>query len=614
MALTGPALFVASQALAPSPAAADDSAAFELERLHLSADRMGLGSVEWGDTLPSGAWDLSLWSAYADDPLVVYAEDSDVRLGALVHRRLGGALTGAVGLGARYQVALELPLVLHQSRDVSQVNLGPSDLASLDGTGLAGVRVAPRIKAYPGLAAQLRVTLPIATSDYRAGKGLQLEPELLVSGHLGPLRAAANLGYRTRGAQVLLDQTIDDEFTVRGGLGLRLGLGEVAATLDAAISAMTPFANANQTAVEARAHYQLVLLDRWLVLAGAGLGIGEGFGTPDWRLFAGVRFMVSPPADGRAPDDDFDDAPGLWDQLGVATTRAPAPSRPPPPPRDGDHDGQPDDVDRCPAEPEDVDGFADGDGCVDLDDDGDNVPDATDACRRAPETRNGYQDADGCPDPDDRDGDAVRDDVDRCVDAAEDPDGTDDADGCPDLDDDVDGLPDLGDRCPRAAGPADNGGCPDLDGDGDTVVDRLDGCPAVAGVVAQGGCPAPQLVLLAADRLVLRETIYFRPGKAIIEKRSSKLLADIAAVLAAHPERPLVQVDGHTDDVGNDGKNLTLSQRRAEAVRAALIARGIDAERLRATGFGETRPVAPGKTKAARAKNRRVEFIFGERP
>ena len=78
-------------------------------------------------------------------------------------------------------------------------------------------------------------------------------------------------------------------------------------------------------------------------------------------------------------------------------------------------------------------------------------------------------------------------------------------------------------------------------------------------------------------------------------------------MLADYPDLRL-EIQGHTDDVGDDAKNLDLSQRRAESVKAYLVAQGIDEGRLEAKGFGETVPIADNKTKAGRAENRRVEF------
>jgi outer membrane protein OmpA-like peptidoglycan-associated protein len=85
-------------------------------------------------------------------------------------------------------------------------------------------------------------------------------------------------------------------------------------------------------------------------------------------------------------------------------------------------------------------------------------------------------------------------------------------------------------------------------------------------------------------------------------------LRNVAAVLQSHPEINQVQVEGHTDDKGNDEKNLTLSQKRAEAVVEFLVEQGIAPERLVPLGFGETQPIDTNDTAAGRQKNRRVEF------
>jgi OOP family OmpA-OmpF porin len=79
-------------------------------------------------------------------------------------------------------------------------------------------------------------------------------------------------------------------------------------------------------------------------------------------------------------------------------------------------------------------------------------------------------------------------------------------------------------------------------------------------------------------------------------------------VLKEHPEIPLVQVEGHTDDRGSAEKNRALSASRANSVRDYLIKKGVPPEELRATGFGPDRPAADNATSAGREANRRVEF------
>jgi OOP family OmpA-OmpF porin len=80
-----------------------------------------------------------------------------------------------------------------------------------------------------------------------------------------------------------------------------------------------------------------------------------------------------------------------------------------------------------------------------------------------------------------------------------------------------------------------------------------------------------------------------------------------AAVLLEYAELRL-EIQGHTDDVGDRAYNVDLSQRRAESVRAYLAAKGVAEARLTARGFGPDAPIAKGRSKSARAANRRVEF------
>jgi outer membrane protein OmpA-like peptidoglycan-associated protein len=86
------------------------------------------------------------------------------------------------------------------------------------------------------------------------------------------------------------------------------------------------------------------------------------------------------------------------------------------------------------------------------------------------------------------------------------------------------------------------------------------------------------------------------------------LLDEVAGILAKHPEVKKLRVEGHTDDQGPERFNLELSSKRAEAVRAYLVGKGVAAERLEAKGYGDTRPIASNKTAEGREKNRRVAF------
>jgi outer membrane protein OmpA-like peptidoglycan-associated protein len=101
--------------------------------------------------------------------------------------------------------------------------------------------------------------------------------------------------------------------------------------------------------------------------------------------------------------------------------------------------------------------------------------------------------------------------------------------------------------------------------------------------------------------------INFETGKAIIKGTSFQILNDIVLIMQENPEYKL-EINGHTDDVGNDAMNLKLSQDRADAVKKYLVDKGIDPSRMTAKGYGETMPVADNKTSDGRALNRRVEF------
>src|ERR1700686_963021 len=102
------------------------------------------------------------------------------------------------------------------------------------------------------------------------------------------------------------------------------------------------------------------------------------------------------------------------------------------------------------------------------------------------------------------------------------------------------------------------------------------------------------------------EQIEFASGSAAIDARSGPLLDRLAKEARTCPGT--LRIEGHTDPVGRSAFNRSLSQARADAVRDALIARDVPAERLRAQGFAARRPIADNGTESGRARNRRIEF------
>jgi OOP family OmpA-OmpF porin len=102
--------------------------------------------------------------------------------------------------------------------------------------------------------------------------------------------------------------------------------------------------------------------------------------------------------------------------------------------------------------------------------------------------------------------------------------------------------------------------------------------------------------------------INFDTGKSTIKEESQPIIAQMVELLKTNADLK-VEIEGHTDNVGEAKANLKLSQERAAAVKQALVSRGIDAARMSTAGFGDTKPVADNKSDEGRAKNRRVELV-----
>ena len=100
----------------------------------------------------------------------------------------------------------------------------------------------------------------------------------------------------------------------------------------------------------------------------------------------------------------------------------------------------------------------------------------------------------------------------------------------------------------------------------------------------------------------------FATAKFDLRPEARERLAKLSGIVLAHPGLNLT-VEGHTDNVGGDAFNQTLSEQRAQSVRQYLIDQGLDAGTITAQGFGKTMPVADNNTAEGRQKNRRVEII-----
>jgi outer membrane protein OmpA-like peptidoglycan-associated protein len=107
------------------------------------------------------------------------------------------------------------------------------------------------------------------------------------------------------------------------------------------------------------------------------------------------------------------------------------------------------------------------------------------------------------------------------------------------------------------------------------------------------------------------EMILFERGSSVLTGDAVAQLQRVAAVLRAHPELEQIQIEGHSDPVGDASFNQTLSLQRAESAKRWLIEQGrIDGARLRARGLGPVAPLASNESEEGRRKNRRVQFTI----
>ncbi|MGN6108882.1 MAG: OmpA family protein [Kofleriaceae bacterium] len=413
------------------------------------------------------------------------------------------------------------------------------------------------------------------------------------------LRIALNGGIRIRNTTEFVDNDpgadnapvtnarVQASAEVPFGLGIAYAIAKQKFDVVAEVFGSLPLGdNENYQPLEALGGIKLYLARNSFLSIGAGRGLVPGKGAnPDFRGMIGIVFE-----------------PNIGD-------------------RDGD--GLKDDVDKCPDEPEDFDDFEDEDGCPDPDNDRDGILDEDDKCPNIPEDKDGFQDEDGCPEGDanDRDGDGILDDVDKCPDDPEDFDQFEDEDGCPDPDNDKDGILDVDDLCPNDPedkdGFEDEDGCPDLDNDKDRILDKDDKCPnepeTYNGFEDEDGCPDRGRVVVTDTSIEILDMVYFEYNKAIIKAQSYPILDAVAATLQGNPSIQLIEVQGHTDERGDDAYNLELSDKRAKAVEKYLADKGVDPKRLTAQGYGETQPLDRRSNEAAWAKNRRVAFLILKR-
>jgi outer membrane protein OmpA-like peptidoglycan-associated protein len=626
--------------------------AIDVEQFRPAVDGRGLFSAESADTHAPLQFGVGLILHYSQSPLIAIAPTARDKVGDFVSNRLTGEITLSLGLLRWLELGAALPVALANDQ-----NAGLQGESAV--TGLASMRFQLKLRLLAeglhgiGLSFLPVLILPTGNNHAFLGQnGVVFSPTLLFERHFGIARLLANLGYTFREEARFLNLSVDDQIFWRFGLGLRVhDYVELGAELFGGTPAASPFgSDVGGDPLELLFGARFLPTSHWQVQLGGGPGLSRGFGTPSFRLFAGLVF---------APHELDTDGDGVPDRIDRCPTEPGSPKNQGCPWGDSDGDGVPDNQDDCPTVP----GPRENRGCPWPDTDGDGVPDREDKCPTVPGPKENQgcpwpdTDGDGIPDKDDKcptvpgpkenqgcpldtDGDGVLDKDDKCPTVP----GPKENQGCPWPDLDKDGVPDKDDRCPMTPGPKENQGCPWPDTDGDGILDKDDRCPTVKGPKENQGCPWPdtdgdgvpdkddecplqpgpasnkgcplKAVVVTRDEVRIREQIFFRSGSATILPRSYYILNDVASALKSFPALE-VEVQGHTDDVGGEKMNLRLSEKRAESVKRYLVRKGVGPHRLTHRGYGLTQPRQPiergmskKELKAARALNRRVQFII----
>jgi OOP family OmpA-OmpF porin len=456
-------------------------------------------------------------------------------------------LTAAYGVTDRWQLGVNLPIILALQGDGLMAETGSPAAGGLSVSGLGDLLVESKYRLLRNQRVKLSAIagLSLPTSVGSGGSQFIGDDLPTVRGKLaaqidaGRLSFGANAGVILRKPRTIYDSTIGQQL-VWGVAGAARLSERIALIAEGYGRAGLPGFALDASPLEVEGGVRFYATGSMAIMIGGGAGVIKGIGSPESRFFVSLGF---------APDV-----------------------------RDSDGDGIPNGRDKCPLVPEDKDGFEDEDGCPDPDNDHDGVPDAEDKCPLVAEDIDGFDDEDGCPDPDnDRDG--IPDLEDKCPNEAEDGKPPFPHDGCPlrperpapagepetvpEIDPDVDPAP---------------AACSEPDRDRDGIPDARDRCPdqpeTINGVDDDDGCPDTgglQVARLDGDRLAV-DRVPALDGEAL--SRGGEIIVDqMALIMRGHGE-----VTKWLIAVGQASPSE--AQRLAGAVRDRLVARGVAGERI----------------------------------
>lgn len=509
-----------------------------------------------GKTRPA----VGLLVSYARKPLVLYDPEGK-QAGAVITSQLFAHLSASAVLGERVRIGLNLPLAPFVGGDGGVV--GTTQLRVDEGFAFGDMRLSADVRLSGEHTSPITTALGLALwvptgkeAAYVGDGKVRLQPHFLMAGAVARFRYALRLGFRYRARdESYPGADLGSEITFAGAMGVaitdRIQLGPE--VIGATVLIGGPFRGpGTPLEVLLGLHYEAENGARFKV--GGGPGLTQGLGAPELRAVASIGW--APKA--RPPRRTY----------AVSHDRG----------HDADGDGVPDGPDACPN----AAGVLSDDpakmGCPPSDVDADGISDAEDACPSAVGARSADRTKNGCV-VRDGDGDGIEDHEDACADKA--------------------GV--------ATANPRTNG-CTDSDKDG--IFDPIDACATVSGTPnidpGKSGCP---IARVEAGQIRITEQVQFQRGNAHLLPASEDVLLGISRVLLDRPDITEVSVEGHTDNSEGRGRRaLKLSKQRVETVLTWLAQHGVSPTRLRATGYGAERPLAPNLTEEGRAQNRRVEF------